>query len=139
MTQGSDVRAWLPGRDPDTHKWAVGGLYVLGGSGGMTGAPSLVSHAALRAGAGIVWCGLPGHDAAARASGSEVITRPLPATPDGALDSGAVEAVTEDVDRFRALVVGPGLGTAGPTRDTVCDTWKHAAERCSEEGANAGG
>jgi NAD(P)H-hydrate epimerase len=120
VTQSSDVRAWLPRRDPDTHKWAVGGLYVVGGSGGMTGAPSLVSHAALRAGAGIVWCGLPGQDAAARASGSEVITRPLPATPDGALDSGAVEAVIDGLDRFRALVVGPGLGTAGPTRDAVC-------------------
>jgi NAD(P)H-hydrate epimerase len=119
VTESRDVRAWLPRRDPDTHKWAVGGLYVVGGSGGMTGAPSLVSHAALRAGAGIVWCGLPGHDAAARASGSEVITRPLPATADGALDTGAVDAVTESIDRFGALVVGPGLGTAEPTRDAV--------------------
>ena len=38
---------------------------VVGGSGGMTGAPMFVSHAAMRAGAGIVWCGLPGDDAAA--------------------------------------------------------------------------
>jgi NAD(P)H-hydrate epimerase len=114
------VRAWLPRRAPDTHKWAVGGVYVVGGSGGMTGAPSLVSHAALRAGAGIVWCGLPGRDTAARASGTEVITRPLPATADGALDAGAADVVLEQLDRFRALVVGPGLGTANATRDAVC-------------------
>jgi len=120
VTESSDVRAWLPSRAPDTHKWAVGGVYVVGGSGGMTGAPSFVSHAALRAGAGIVWCGLPGDDTAARASGTEVITRPLPATADGALDTGAADTVLATLDRFRALVVGPGLGTADPTRDAVC-------------------
>ena len=47
---------------------------VIGGTGGMTGAPMLVSHAALRAGAGIVWSRPPRRDAAARASGTEVIT-----------------------------------------------------------------
>ena len=48
-----------PRRAPDAHKWESGVL-VVGGSGGMTGAPMLVSHAAMRAGAGIVWCALPG-------------------------------------------------------------------------------
>ena len=52
----------------------------------MTGAPMFVSHAAMRAGAGIVWCGVPGRAAAAVASGTEVITVALPATRDGGLD-----------------------------------------------------
>ena len=52
----------------DAHKW-VAGVMVVGGSGGMTGAPMFVSHAAMRAGAGMVWCGLPGDAAAARAGG----------------------------------------------------------------------
>lgn len=116
-----DVRAWLPARDTRTHKWAVGGLYVVGGSGGMTGAPLLVSHAALRAGAGIVWCGLPGYDAAVRASGTEVITKPLPATDDGSLDGDAAAVVLSTLERFRALVVGPGLGTAATTQQAVCE------------------
>jgi NAD(P)H-hydrate epimerase len=80
----------------------------------MTGAVMLASRAALRAGAGIVVAGLPG-DAAARASGEEVITRTLPATPAGALDEDAVKAVLDGLDRFRALIVGPGLGQAPPT------------------------
>ena len=55
------------------------GVMVVGGSGGMTGAPMFASHAAMRAGAGIVWCcGLPVRDAARHASGAEVITRALP-------------------------------------------------------------
>ena len=81
LVTDDDVRAWLPPRAPDAHKWRSG-VMVVGGSGGMTGAPMFVSHAAMRAGAGIVWCGLPGDDAARAASGTEVITRPLPADPE---------------------------------------------------------
>jgi NAD(P)H-hydrate epimerase len=119
VVESADVRAWLPRRDPSTHKWAVGGLFVVGGSGGMTGAPLLVSHAGLRAGAGIVWCGLPGQDAATRASGTEVITKPLPATAGGALDADAAAVVLSTIERFRGLVVGPGLGTAAATEQAV--------------------
>ena len=71
--------AWLPPARPDAHKWQSGVL-VVGGSGGMTGAPMLVSHAAMRAGAGIVWCALPGRRGAGAAAG-EVITRACRPTP----------------------------------------------------------
>lgn len=74
----------------------------------------LAGRAALRAGAGIVVAGLPG-DAARAASGSEVITRSLPATAGGALDEDAAKEVLDGLDRFRALILGPGLGQAPPT------------------------
>jgi ADP-dependent NAD(P)H-hydrate dehydratase / NAD(P)H-hydrate epimerase len=109
LVTADDVRAWLPEREPDAHKWQSA-VMVVGGSGGMTGAPMFVSQAAMRAGAGIVWCGLPGAKAARAASGSEVITRRLPATRDGFVAADAVENVLADVGRFRALAVGPGLG-----------------------------
>ena len=92
---------------------------VVGGSGGMTGAPMFVSHAAMRAGAGIVWCGLPGDEAAERAAGSEVITRALPATRDGVLAPRAADAVLADISRFRALALGPGLGSDPEVRQAV--------------------
>jgi ADP-dependent NAD(P)H-hydrate dehydratase / NAD(P)H-hydrate epimerase len=113
LVGADDVRAWLPSRAPDAHKW-TSGVLVVGGSGGMTGAPLLVSHAAMRAGAGIVWCALPGEDAARRAAGGEVITKALPADePDGTLARGALEPLLADVGRFAALAVGPGLGGVG--------------------------
>jgi NAD(P)H-hydrate epimerase len=119
-----DLALELPERAPDAHKWLSGAL-VVGGSGGMTGAPSFVSHAAMRAGAGIVWCGVPGDEAAARASGTEVITKALPATADGALDEPAASEVLKAADRFRVLVVGPGLGrddrTAAAVRRIVAE------------------
>ena len=45
------ARRGCPRRAPDAHKWQSA-VMVVGGSGGMTGAPMFVSHAAMRAGAG---------------------------------------------------------------------------------------
>ncbi|HVW31018.1 MAG TPA: NAD(P)H-hydrate epimerase, partial [Acidimicrobiia bacterium] len=41
VTEEADVAAWLPRRAAESHKWSVGGVYVLGGSQGMTGAVML--------------------------------------------------------------------------------------------------
>ena len=71
LVTAADVCTWLPPREPDAHKWQSG-VMVVGGSGGMMGAPMFVSHAAMRAGAGIVWCGLPGEDSARAASRSVI-------------------------------------------------------------------
>jgi ADP-dependent NAD(P)H-hydrate dehydratase / NAD(P)H-hydrate epimerase len=118
VVTADDVRAWVPGRSPAAHKWQSG-VMVVGGSGGMTGAPMFVSLAAMRAGAGIVWCGLPGDDAARAASGTEVIARPLPATPSGSLARDAAETVLATIGRFRSLAVGPGLGADAAVQHPV--------------------
>jgi NAD(P)H-hydrate epimerase len=116
-----DVRAWWPDPDVDAHKWRAGVL-VVGGSEGMTGAPLLVSRAAMRTGAGVVWCAVPGPDAAAQVSGTaaEVIAKPWPATPAGAL-AGIDESSRAAFERFAAAVVGPGLGTDEVTGLVVRD------------------
>lgn len=118
VLDAADVARALPERSPSAHKWGAGVL-VVGGSGGMTGAPMLASRAALRAGAGIVFCGLPGGEAARHASGGEVITRALPEVDDAALAAGAVADVLDGCDRFRAVALGPGLGTHAETRRAV--------------------
>jgi NAD(P)H-hydrate epimerase len=117
LTEPADLRSWLVSRAPDANKWSAG-LLVVGGSRGMTGAPMLVSHAAMRAGAGIVWCGVPGDDAAARAAGTEVVVRALEADAHGGL-AGLPADVAEALGRFRAVAVGPGLGTAPGTGAVV--------------------
>jgi ADP-dependent NAD(P)H-hydrate dehydratase / NAD(P)H-hydrate epimerase len=109
VADAADVAGWIPRRSPDAHKWQSG-VMVVGGSAGMAGAPMFVSHAAMRAGAGIVWCGVPGAAAAEAASGSEVITRALPATRGGFLAATAADSVLATISRFGALALGPGLG-----------------------------
>lgn len=118
LTEATDVGEWLAPRPATAHKWAAG-AFVVGGSGGMTGAPSLASQAAMRAGAGIVWCGVPGADAAARASGTEVITTALAADAAGALTEAAADEVLAAAHRFRAVALGPGLGRTDGTGAAV--------------------
>jgi NAD(P)H-hydrate epimerase len=71
----------------------------------MLGAGRLCAEAAARSGAGLVALSSPGMDPQAR---SEIIQRPIPA-------SDFQQDVFGDLDRFRALVVGPGLGRAEGT------------------------
>lgn len=126
VTERTDVASWLPTPNPVTNKW-TSGVSVAAGSGGMTGAPNFVSHAAMRAGAGIVWCNLPGREAARAASGSEVITRAVAATPEGALDLPGADEVLTTLGRFRALALGPGLGRSAHTALAVIRLVEQAA------------
>ena len=114
--EGPDLT--LPAPGAASHKWSSGCL-VVGGSSGMVGAPLLAGTAALRCGAGMVVCAVPGAAAAAQVSGRELVARALAATPDGALAEDAAAAVLKDVSRFRALAIGPGLGRDAETQAAV--------------------
>ena len=108
----------LPSRGAESHKWSAGCL-VVGGSSGMVGAPLLAGRAALRCGAGMVVCAVPGPAAAAQVSGRELVARALPATASGALDEDAAASVLEEISRYRALAIGPGLGRDHETQRAV--------------------
>jgi NAD(P)H-hydrate epimerase len=86
----------LPARRRSMHKWETA-VMVVAGSPGMMGAPLLVARGAMRAGAGYVQLAA-GDDVP---PGIEAVAVRRPAT-------GWASAL--DVDRFRAVVVGPGLG-----------------------------
>ena len=49
----------MPRRAPDSTKFTSGNVFIIGGSRGLTGAPSLAALAAMRAGAGYVTVGAP--------------------------------------------------------------------------------
>ena len=118
-TTAEDARAAVGVRSADEHKWRAAVL-VVGGSGGMIGAPGLAARAALRTGSGMVVAAVPGAEAAARVGGGEVVARAMPATPGGALDAGAVdELLGAYVRRFAALALGPGIGRESGTADAV--------------------
>lgn len=118
VLEDADVGLLLPGRSPDAHKWDAA-LLVVAGSPGMLGAADMVARSAMRAGAGMVVLAVPGEEAARQVAGGEVVTRPLPATADGHLDEPAAKTALEWLERFDALVVGPGLGTHEPTVTAV--------------------
>jgi NAD(P)H-hydrate epimerase len=102
VVEDTDVASWLVPRPATTNKWRAA-VRVVAGSAGMGGAATLVSRAALRTGAGYVRQSSPG--AAPTTDPVEAVHVELPA-------KGWAPVVLDDLDRFGALVVGNGLGTA---------------------------
>ena len=109
------VFAELPSRGAASTKFDGGSVLVCGGSTGLTGAPSLASAAAARAGAGYVTVLVPASlNLVFELRQAEVMSVPLP-DEDGALTLAAVEPALERLERADALVLGPGLGRADGT------------------------
>jgi hydroxyethylthiazole kinase-like uncharacterized protein yjeF len=100
-----DVRQWLRPRRRTAHKWDHA-VRVIAGSPGMDGAAVLAASAAQRAGAGMVVVSQPGGALAGPSRPIEAVRRELP-------DGGWSATVLADLDRFRALVIGPGIGRRG--------------------------
>lgn len=101
LVTDDDLRAALPTRPDDAHKWHSA-VWVVAGSPGMTGAAHLTARAAQRCGAGYVRLSTPGLDDDPRRP-TESVGVALPAAGWGA-------AVLDRIDRIAALAVGPGLG-----------------------------
>ncbi len=99
----------LPRRKRDGHKGDFGKVDVIAGSVGYTGAPCLAAAGALRAGAGLVFVGLPGEVYPLLASKFLcAMPYPLGAGPyfgPEALEPAAAHCADKD-----AVVLGPGLG-----------------------------
>jgi hydroxyethylthiazole kinase-like uncharacterized protein yjeF len=107
---GPGVRAGLPHRTPVSTKFSSGNVFVIGGSSGLTGAPTMAALAAMRSGAGYVTVGAPASlEATFSVHLLEAMRFGLP-EHDGALTEAAVEPALEAVRRADAVVLGPGLG-----------------------------
>jgi NAD(P)H-hydrate epimerase len=105
------VRGWLPARPVDAHKWRAA-VWVVAGSPGMSGSAVLACRGAQRAGAGYVRLSSPGVDPGQTAAPVEVVGVALPK------DAWA-PSVLDGLGRFKALVIGPGLGTSEATGEEV--------------------
>jgi NAD(P)H-hydrate epimerase len=101
----------LPRRGASSTKFISGHVLIAGGSRGLTGAPQMAAHAAMRAGAGYVTACVPESLQAilATAGPPELMTRGLP-DEDGGLTANGVQDVLDASRRGGALALGPGLG-----------------------------
>lgn len=99
----ADADAALPAAEPTLHKWRRA-VRVIAGSPQMRGAGHLVCAAAQQAGAGMVVVSSPGLTATDVARPAEAVARDL----EGAKWAGPA---LEDIERFDAAVIGPGIGT----------------------------
>jgi NAD(P)H-hydrate epimerase len=102
LVEDDDLARMWPARMRQAHKWQSA-VQIVAGSADMHGAPWLVARGALRAGAGYARVGIPGAPPGGGLPPGEYVTYRLPAR-DWDKEAAA------DVDRARALVIGPGLG-----------------------------
>ena len=106
---GPGVLRGFPRRHALTTKFASGTVVVLGGSHGLTGAPTMSALAAMRSGAGYVSVGAPASlELSFTVRLLEAMLVGLP-EDDGALSAEAVEPALKAIGRADAVVLGPGL------------------------------
>ena len=115
----------LPRRRPDASKRDHGRVVVIGGCVGMAGAPALAAMAALRSGAGLVELLVP-ESVVAIAAGFDpcVMTRGLPAGPDGTFAAAAAAEIGRRAEAADAVAIGPGIGRSDPVVAIVRDLWR---------------
>ncbi len=96
----------------DAHKYARGHCVVVSGPAHATGAARLAARGALRIGAGLVSVASPPDAVAVNAAHlTAIMVKPFEG------GAGLAELLTDR--RFNAVVVGPGLGVGGETREAV--------------------
>ena len=109
----------LPERDPFGHKGTFGKVFLLCGSRGFTGAAYLSAMGALRAGAGLVYLGVPESIYAIEAVKlNEPVVFPLP-DEDGKLSAEAIPQILNRLSAMNAILIGCGLGVSESTLAVV--------------------
>lgn len=110
------LRCLLPRRPREGHKGDFGHLLIVGGSWGMSGAPTMTARAALRAGAALVTVAVPQSVlpmVAARLD--EAMTVGVPEAS-GVFGAQSFERVQEAAEKCDALCIGIGAGQQPDTQ-----------------------
>jgi ADP-dependent NAD(P)H-hydrate dehydratase / NAD(P)H-hydrate epimerase len=102
------LRGLLTKRPRESHKGLYGHVLIVGGSRGMSGAPTLAAKAALRTGAGLVTVAAP-ESAQPIIAGKVDEAMTVPVTEaDGSLCEASFEAIASAARRATVLCLGPG-------------------------------
>jgi NAD(P)H-hydrate epimerase len=109
----------VPRRSERDNKYTAGHVLVVGGSRGLTGAPSLSALAALRADAGYVTVAAPESIVPVLEQRLlEAVKRPLP-DEDGLAGEGSADLVLDLAAKASAIALGPGLGRGRGPQELV--------------------
>lgn len=113
LLQLPEVKKIYKPRPEFAHKGTFGHTLLIGGSYGKIGAVVLAAKASLRSGAGLVTVYIP-------KCGYQVLQSAVPeAMTITGEDEEIILNLPEDIDRFSAIGVGPGLGTDPKTQAVV--------------------
>jgi len=121
---GGGVLREMPRRGAGSTKFTSGNVFILGGSNGLTGAPSMSALAAMRSGAGYVTVGAPASlELSFTVRLMEAMMVGLPER-DGALTAEAIGPALNAIGRSDAVVLGPGLSKKPGARDFALELFE---------------
>ncbi len=116
----SEILELVPLRRPTDTKYTAGHVLVVGGSPGLTGAPSLVAMAAMRADAGYVTVAAPRSALPVFEQRLlEAVKRPLEEDSEGLIADDAADEILRLARKAGSVALGPGLGRSDGTRRVV--------------------
>ncbi len=115
------AKTLLPARNRDVHKGSCGKILIIAGSRGMTGAATLASMSALKAGAGLVTLAVPESlNDLYEVKLTEVMTASLYEIKSGIIaGENALNTLLNLAGKMDAVLIGPGLGRDADTIDLV--------------------
>jgi NAD(P)H-hydrate epimerase len=122
LTDLESARSIYKPRDPYANKGTFGHVLLLAGSFGKMGAALMAAKACLSAGAGLLTTHLP-------SCGYSIMQTWLPeamVTVDE--DPNQLTGIPENLDTYRTIAVGPGIGTGQPTQKMIgklLDRFRH--------------
>ncbi|MFP4005831.1 MAG: NAD(P)H-hydrate dehydratase [Candidatus Hadarchaeia archaeon] len=117
MAGPGDVQQALPPRKMNSHKGENGRVLVIGGSSEFTGAPALSGLSALNTGADLVEILAPKRTAEVISSYSpDIITHKFEGEN---LNDKGVERIRNELGKFGAVIIGPGLGLKQETQEAT--------------------
>ena len=105
------ARKLIPERTLEGHKGTFGWVLIAAGSSRYWGAAALAGRAAYRAGSGLVALAVPSTILPSLATQLPEATYPTISDPD-VLGEDAASEVLEEIEAYRAILVGPGLHEA---------------------------
>ncbi len=105
------IRSIYKPRNRFSHKGNFGHALIAAGSYGKMGAAALSAKACLRSGVGLLTCHIP-------KCGYEMLQTTVPeAMVMTDFNSSFITKIEEDVSKYDAIGIGPGMGTANETRN----------------------
>src|SRR5438105_2660482 len=109
----------VPRRSPEQNKYTAGTVLVVGGSRGLTGAPSLAAEAAFRADAGYVAVAVP--DSTLPVFEQRLLEAVKLGCPEdgGRISPRAIEPIADFAAKAGAVALGPGLGRGDGPHEVV--------------------
>jgi len=115
-----DLRNLLPRRNRNTHKGSFGHVLLMGGAPGYSGSIALAARAALRSGVGLVTVLAPSSISSIVAGlAPEAMVHGGAVNEEGTLSIACLSQWISMLNKFDAILAGPGMTTHAHTRQIV--------------------